>query len=68
MRRAARAVAITSAGDIQTPRDLRGRKIGIQEVGGFNEVMTRVLLQTVGMTPNDVQYVTVSTANRVPAS
>src|SRR5438105_5760953 len=61
------SVVISSAGAIQTPRDLRGRKIGIQEVGGFNEVMTRVLLQTVGMTPNDVQYVTVSTANRVPA-
>jgi NitT/TauT family transport system substrate-binding protein len=61
------SVVITSAGDIRTPGDLRGRKVGIQEVGGFNEVMTRVLLQTAGMTPQDVQYVTVSTANRVPA-
>ena len=43
------------------------RRSLLNEVGGFNEVMTRVLLQTVGMTPQDVQYVTVSTANRVPA-
>lgn len=61
------SVVITSAPDIRTPRDLRGRRVGIQEVGGFNEVMTRLLLQTAGMTPDDVQYINVSTANRVPS-
>src|SRR6266511_3367864 len=61
------SVVITSAADIQTPQQLRGRKVAIQEVGGFNEVMTRLLLQRNSMTPNDVQYVTVSTANRVPS-
>jgi ABC-type nitrate/sulfonate/bicarbonate transport system substrate-binding protein len=61
------SVVITSAPEIKTPRDLKGRKIGIQEVGGFNEVMARLLLQTAGLTPQDVQYITISTANRVPA-
>ncbi len=59
------SVVITAASDIRTPQDLRGRKIGIQEVGGFNEVMARLLLQRAGMTPQDVEYVSVSTANRV---
>ncbi|HEY7067324.1 MAG TPA: ABC transporter substrate-binding protein [Chloroflexota bacterium] len=60
------SVVMTGQDDIHSAADLKGRKIGIQEVGGFNEVMSRAVLQTVGMTPNDVQYVTVSTAGRVP--
>jgi ABC-type nitrate/sulfonate/bicarbonate transport system substrate-binding protein len=61
------SVVITAAPDIRTPADLKGRKIGIQEVGGFNEVMARLLLQSVGLTERDVQYVSIATANRVPA-
>jgi NitT/TauT family transport system substrate-binding protein len=60
------SVVMTAQADVHAPADLKGRKIGIQEVGGFNEVMSRAVLQGVGMTPNDVQYVTVSTAGRVP--
>jgi ABC-type nitrate/sulfonate/bicarbonate transport system substrate-binding protein len=60
------SVVMTAQEDIHGPADLKGRKIGIQEVGGFNEVMSRAVLQTAGLTPNDVQYVTVSTAGRVP--
>src|SRR5262249_22154570 len=29
------SVVMTAAPDIKTPRDLKGRKVGIQEVGGF---------------------------------
>ncbi|HZU06263.1 MAG TPA: ABC transporter substrate-binding protein [Chloroflexota bacterium] len=61
------SVVMVAQEDIRTAADLRGKKIGIQEVGGFNEVMSRAVLATVGMGPNDVQYVTVSTAGRVPA-
>ncbi|MBX5489919.1 MAG: ABC transporter substrate-binding protein [Chloroflexi bacterium] len=61
------SVVITTAPDIRTPADLKGRKIGIQEVGGFNEVMARLLLQSAGLTERDVQYVSIATANRVPA-
>lgn len=50
---------------IDTVEDLRGKKIGIQEIGGFSEVMARALLASAGMTPDDVQYVNVSTAGRV---
>lgn len=61
------SVVITSAADIHTAADLKGRKIGIQEVGGFNEVMARLLMQNAGLSQRDAQYVTITTANRVPA-
>jgi NitT/TauT family transport system substrate-binding protein len=52
-------------GDIKSCKDLKGRKIGIQEVGAFNEVMSRAVMATCGLTPKDVNYVTVSTKGRV---
>jgi NitT/TauT family transport system substrate-binding protein len=52
-------------GDIKSCKDLKGRKIGIQEVGAFNEVMSRAVLASCGLTPKDVQYVNVSTKGRV---
>ena len=61
------SVVMTSAPDIKTIKDMKGRKAGIQEVGGFNYVMTLLLLQSAGLTKHDVQFVTVSTAGRVPA-
>lgn len=61
------SVVMTSAPDIKTVRDMKGRKAGIQEVGGFNEVMTRLTLVSAGLNKDDVQYTTVSTAGRVPA-
>jgi len=60
------SVVMVAQEEIHGPADLRGRKLGIQEVGGFNEVMSRAVLAQVGMGPNDVQYVTVTTAGRVP--
>ena len=42
-------------GDIKSCKDLKGRKIGIQEVGAFNEVMSRAVLASCGLTPKDVR-------------
>src|ERR1044072_7708873 len=53
-------------GDIKSCKDLKGRKVGIQEVGAFNEVMSRAVLASCGLTPKDVQYVFISTKGRVP--
>jgi NitT/TauT family transport system substrate-binding protein len=53
------AVSAVTPKDILTPADLRGRPLGVQEVGAFREVMTRLVLQQANMTPNDVQYVPV---------
>jgi NitT/TauT family transport system substrate-binding protein len=61
------SVSAVSAADVKTPKDLKGKKIGTPGgVGAFSEVMARLLLQTNGMTPQDVQYVNVTTAGRVP--
>jgi NitT/TauT family transport system substrate-binding protein len=54
------SVIMVGQQDVRGPADLRGKRIGIQEVGGFNEVMSRAVLATVGMTPENVRYVTVT--------
>ena len=53
------AVSAVTPKDVVTPADLRGRPLGVQEIGAFREVMTRLVLQQGGLTPNDVQYVPV---------
>ena len=53
-------------GDIKSCKDLKDKKIGIQEVGAFSEVMSRAVLASCGLTPKDVHYVPVSTKGRVP--
>lgn len=53
------AVSAVTPRDVLTPADLRGRQLGVQEVGAFREVMTRLVLQQGGLTPDDVQYVPV---------
>lgn len=52
---------------IKTPADLKGRKIGIQEPGGFADILSRLYLRKVGIDPKDVQFVTTTTAARVSA-
>jgi len=54
-------------GDIKSCKDLKGRKVSIQEVGGFSEVLSRAVMASCGLTPKDVQYIFVSTKGRVPA-
>jgi NitT/TauT family transport system substrate-binding protein len=55
------AVSAVTPTYVLTPTDLRGRQLGVQDVGAFREVMTRLVLQQGGLTPNDVQYVPVET-------
>ena len=57
--------AFVTRTDITRPEQLRGRKIGVQEIGGFAETLSRAVLSLAGLTPNDVQYVTISSAGEV---
>src|SRR3989442_801779 len=50
---------------IKTPADLKGKKIGIQEPGGFADALSRAYLQKSGIDAKDVQFVTTTTAARV---
>ncbi len=61
------SVVMVSTPDVKTVADLKGKKIGIQEVGGFSDVMNQLLLQSAGLKPGDVSNVTVTTAGRVAA-
>lgn len=57
--------AFVARTDIKRPEDLRGRKIGVQEVGGFAETLSRAVLASVHLTPDDVKYVPISSAGEV---
>src|SRR5712691_7830819 len=53
---------------IKTLADLKGKKLGVQEAGGFADVMTRIILKKAGLDPaKDVTFVTTTTAGRVQA-
>jgi len=53
-------VEMVVAEDVQSPEDLKGKQVGIQEVGAFREVMTRMVLEDAGLTAEDVQYISVN--------
>lgn len=42
---------------ITSPAGLRGQRLGIQQVGAFREVMTRMVIEGEGLTTADVTYV-----------
>lgn len=52
---------------VKTMADLKGKKMGVQEAGGFADVMTRIVLKKAGIDPKDVTFVTTTTAGRVQA-
>ncbi len=61
-------VVMVARPEVRRCEDLRGKKIGTPGgVGAYAEVMTRAVLQSCGLTPRDVQYVSIATAARVPA-
>src|SRR5947207_3101925 len=52
---------------IKTLADLKGKKIGVQEAGGFADVMSRIILKKAGIDAKDVSFITTTTAGRVQA-
>jgi NitT/TauT family transport system substrate-binding protein len=60
-------VVMVAQEGIRRPADLRGKNLGIQEVGAFREVMTRAVLHSAGLTPQDAHYVPVSSAGYIAA-
>lgn len=58
-------VAFVVGPNIKSPQDLKGKNIGIQEPGGFADVMSRLVLKKYGLSPSDVKFVTTTTAGRV---
>ena len=60
-------VVMAAQESVRRPADLRGKNLGIQEVGAFREVMTRAVLHSAGLTQQDVNYVPVSSAGYITA-
>jgi NitT/TauT family transport system substrate-binding protein len=52
--------------DIKTMADLKGKRIGIQEPGGFADVLARGVLRAAKLDPKDVHFVSIATED-VPA-
>src|SRR5436190_18946320 len=50
---------------IKTMADLKGKVMGVQEPGGFADVMTRIVLKRAGIDPKDVTFLQTTTAARV---
>ncbi len=61
------SVVMMASPDVKTVADLKGKKMGITGVGAFAEVMDVLLLQSAGLTRDDVTFVNVTTAGRVSA-
>jgi NitT/TauT family transport system substrate-binding protein len=53
-------VSMVTPKTITSAAELRGKNAGIQDVGAFREVMTRMVLESVRLTPKDVHYIPVS--------
>src|SRR6266487_2114477 len=50
-------VSMVTPKTITSVAELRGKHTGIQDVGAFREVMTRMVLESAKLTPHDVSYV-----------
>jgi ABC-type nitrate/sulfonate/bicarbonate transport system substrate-binding protein len=53
-------------GDIKTMADLKGKRIGIQEPGGFADILSRSVLRAAKIDPKDVNFVSIASED-VPA-
>jgi NitT/TauT family transport system substrate-binding protein len=58
-------VSFVVGANVKSLADLKGKRIGIQEPNGFADVMSRLVLKKAGVSPNDVKFVTTTTAGRV---
>jgi ABC-type nitrate/sulfonate/bicarbonate transport system substrate-binding protein len=61
------SVVMMSTPDIKSAAQLKGVKIGISESGGFNQVMALLVLDQAGISPDDVQWVNVTSSDRLTA-
>jgi NitT/TauT family transport system substrate-binding protein len=60
-------VVMETPAGVAKPTDLKGKALGVQDVGAFREVMTRFVYQGAGLTKDDVQYVPVADTGYVSA-
>jgi NitT/TauT family transport system substrate-binding protein len=54
------AVDLVTPASITTVAGLKGKNLGVQEVGSFREVLTRMVLESAGLKSSDASYVPVA--------
>jgi NitT/TauT family transport system substrate-binding protein len=60
------ASTLTVRSNIKTLQDLKGKKFGVQEVGGFADVLSRMVLAKAGIKPDEVTFVPIASADVPP--
>lgn len=60
------ASTMTVRANIKTPEDLKGKKLGVQEVGGFADILSRMVLRKAGIKPEEVTFVPIASADVPP--
>ncbi len=57
---------MTVRSNIKTLQDLKGKRLGVQEVGGFADILTRMVLRKAGIKPEEVTFVAIASADVPP--
>jgi NitT/TauT family transport system substrate-binding protein len=57
---------LAARSNIKTLQDLKGKKLGVQEVGGFADVLSRMVLRKAGIKPEEVTFVPIASADVPP--
>lgn len=52
--------------NVKTMADLKGKRIGIQQPGGFADILSKIVLRSAKISPRDVHFVSIATED-VPA-
>jgi NitT/TauT family transport system substrate-binding protein len=60
------ASTMTVRSNIKTIQDLKGKKIGVQEIGGFADVLSRMVLGKAGIKPEEVTFIPIASADVPP--
>jgi NitT/TauT family transport system substrate-binding protein len=60
------ASTMTVRSNIKTIQDLKGKKIGVQEIGGFADVLSRMVLAKAGIKPEEVTFIPIASADVPP--
>jgi len=60
-------VVMETPSAIAAPAALKSKKLGIQDVGAFREVMTRAVYELAGLKQSDIQYVSVADTGYISA-
>ncbi len=53
-------------GNVKTLQELKGKNIGVQEVGGFADVLSRMVLAKAGIKPDEVNFIPIASADVPP--